>query len=132
MKIAHAFVQLATDDVPRLYGFYKDVVELPIREGMGPDSFALATDTTLAIIEHSKVHGRTKEPERVIIDFWVDDIEAEHERLRERGVGFIREKGFETWGGLISTFNDPDGNTLQIIQYRPELAQAPEDALATA
>ena len=42
------------------------------------------------------------------------------QRLEEQGVTFIRTAGRETWGGIISTFTDPDGNYLQLIEFRPE------------
>ena len=35
------------------------------------------------------------------------------------GVTFIRTAGKEEWGGVISTFLDPDGNYVQIIEYKP-------------
>ncbi|MEO8539964.1 MAG: VOC family protein [bacterium] len=132
MNISHSFIQLATSDVPRLYGFYKHVVGLPDREDMGPDSFALGADTTFSIVDHSDISGPTKEPARFILDLWVDDLDAEQSRLKAAGVNFSREKGFEHWGGFISTFADPDGNLVQVIQYKPELAQAPQETLATA
>lgn len=132
MNISHAFIQLATDDLPRLHGFYKHIVQLPDREGMGPDSFAIGADTTFAIVEHSEVSGRTKEPARFMLDLWVDDVASEQARLKAQGVSFIREKGFEFWGGFISSFNDPDGNIVQLIEYRPELAKIPEEAGVSA
>jgi hypothetical protein len=35
-------------------------------------------------------------------------------------VKFSRSQGREYWGGVISTFADPDGNLLQLIQFKPE------------
>ncbi len=75
--------------------------------------------TSLLIDGHSETKGRTKEPQRVLISFFVDDIAAEQSRLDAHGVRFIRDKGREWWGGVISTFLDPDGNYLQIIEYHP-------------
>ena len=132
MVPSHFFIQLASPDRERLYAFYRDVIQLPARENMGPDNFALASETTLAIVEHSEVSGPAREPARVTLDFWVDDIESEQAKLEAAGVKFTRDMGLEFWGGIISTFNDPDGNILQLIQYRPELAQIPEESLATA
>jgi len=129
---SHIFIQLASPDRERLYAFYRDVIQLPARENMGPDNFALATDTTLAIVDHSEVSGPAREPARVMLDLWVDDIESEQAKLEAAGVMFSRNKELEFWGGVISTFNDPDGNIVQLIQYKPELAQIPEESLATA
>ena len=72
---------------------------------------------------HSEVHGPTKESPRVLIDLMVDDIDAEESRLRSAGVEFIRSKGEEYWGGIISTFKDPDGNYCQIMSMKSEGAQ---------
>ncbi|MGE0600923.1 MAG: VOC family protein [Dehalococcoidia bacterium] len=128
MNISHSFVQLASPDRPRLLAFYRDVVGLPAREGMGPDALAIGENTTLSVTDHSEVRGATKEPARVIIDFMVDDIDAEQARLEKAGVKFTRDKGLEFWGGIISTFNDPDGNTLQLMQFKPELATEEQPA----
>ena len=128
----HVFIQLASPDRERLYAFYRDIVQLPLRENMGPDNLILTADATLAIVDHSGVSGSTREPARVIVDVWVDDIESEHARLSAAGVKFTRDKGFEFWGGIISTFNDPDGNIVQIIEHKPELAQIPQEAAAVA
>ena len=56
----------------------------------------------------------------MLINFFVDDLAAEQARLEGLGVKFIRTAGREEWGGVISTFLDPDGNYCQLIQFRPE------------
>ena len=38
--------------------------------------------------------------------------------LEAAGVQCIRRLGQEYWGGIISTFVDPDGNYVQLIEYR--------------
>lgn len=55
----------------------------------------------------------------MLINMFVEDIAAEQARLQAQGVTFIREQGKEYWGGVISTFLDPDGNYLQLIEFRP-------------
>ncbi len=68
---------------------------------------------------HSDVKGSTKEPARVLMSCFVADLAAEQKRLEGRGVKFIRTAGKEAWGGVISTFVDPDGNYLQLIEFKP-------------
>ena len=70
----------------------------------------------LTIAVHADVGGAARDPLRVMINFAVEDIEAEHARLREAGVVFTHPPGREPWGGLVATFADPDGNTLQLLQ----------------
>ena len=50
---------------------------------------------------------------------FVDDLNAEQSRLESAGVEFIRTAGKEEWGGVISTFVDPDGNYGQLIEFTP-------------
>ena len=54
--------------------------------------------------------------------FFVEDLASEQERLKAKAVKFVREAGREEWGGVISTFLDPDGNYVQLIEYKPEAA----------
>ena len=60
-----------------------------------------------------------RSPPRMLLDFFVDDLAAEQKRLEAAGVKFIRTAGKEQWGGVISTFLDPDGNYCQLIEYKP-------------
>ena len=107
---------LNTDDVPRLQNFYVDVLGLVPNPDMGA---VMAGPTPLHIADHSDVHGPSKEPARVLLNFFVDDLASEQKRLEAAGVKFIRTAGKEPWGGTISTFVDPDGNYAQLIEYKP-------------
>lgn len=122
MEITHTSIQLATSDPQRLLGFYRDTLQLTPRPEMG-EALEIGPTTVLFVVDHSEVSGPVKEPARQIIDLHVADIDAEQARLEARGVAFCRDKGVEYWGGVISTFADPDGNLLQLIQHKPELAR---------
>jgi predicted enzyme related to lactoylglutathione lyase len=69
--------------------------------------------------DHSKVKGKNREPERVIFNLEVDDIEKEAKKLEEAGVKQIRDIYHVEGYGLISTFEDLDGNYFQLVQVRP-------------
>jgi len=56
----------------------------------------------------------------MLLNFFVEDLAAEQARLEGHGVEFVRKAGKEYWGGVISTFVDPDGNYCQLIEYQPE------------
>jgi predicted enzyme related to lactoylglutathione lyase len=119
VKVTSFLINITSEDPERLKTFYGEVVGLEKNPDMGDDAFH-AGGATLAIDGHSEIKGETKEPQRVLIDFFVEDVKSERERLEATGVNFIRKEGKEWWGGLISTFPDPDGNYCQIIEYRPE------------
>jgi predicted enzyme related to lactoylglutathione lyase len=93
-------------------------MELPGNPQIGDAAFD-AGGTPFLIDGHSETKGGAKEPQRVLINFFVDDLQAEQKRLEGRGVRFIRTAGREEWGGVISTFLDPDGNYCQLIEYKP-------------
>lgn len=123
MKVNSLFLNLTSEQPEKLLAFYRDVIGLPLRPEMGPDALD-AGGATIGIDGHSEVKGPTKEPARILIDFNVDDVVAERKRLEAQGVTFIRKEGVEYWGGVISTFPDPDGNYVQLIQYNPPASQA--------
>ena len=130
MEITNVMIQVGTSNVERLTDFYRDVVQLqphPVPQ-MSARNFTLGTHATLSIQEHSGAPGQNKEPGRFLIDLWVKDIEAEHARLAAQGVPFSRSLGREHWGAIISTFSDPDGNTIQLFQDRPAIRTVPAPA----
>lgn len=48
--------------------------------------------------------------------FVVDDVKAEYEKLKEKGIIFLSEP-FEIYTGLAVEFEDPFGNRLGITDY---------------
>lgn len=72
----------------------------------------------LTIALHDAVEGSTREPMRIMINFEVDDIDTVFERLVAHGAPAIRTPSPEAWGGLVATSADPDGNVIQLMQFR--------------
>ena len=134
MKITNAIINITSENPERMTAFYRDVVGLDPRPEEGEGALQVVPGLTLHVNDHSETHGMAKEPQRVLIDLFVDDVAAEEARLKSKGVQFIREQGVEWWGGVISTFTDPDGNYCQIIQFDPSRATANpgEQVAATA
>jgi predicted enzyme related to lactoylglutathione lyase len=61
------------------------------------------------------------EKQHVIISFLVDDIQQAVNKLVEKGVKFYpsREKTiFDAGSSLVATFQDPDGNWMQLSQKK--------------
>jgi len=48
----------------------------------------------------------------------VDDVDAEYQELKNKGVKFKYEPKDQTWGGRVATLTDPDGNLLCIWQRK--------------
>ena len=122
MKTQSFLLNITSEDPARMAAFYGDVMKLPPNPVIGEGAFDLLPGLTLHIDGHSSTHGMAKEPQRMMLDFFVDDLASEQARLKSKGVQFIREAGKEEWGGVISTFLDPDGNYCQLIEFKAEEA----------
>lgn len=53
-----------------------------------------------------------------VAQFAVDDIEAEYERLSQRGVSFIQTPT-DIGNAVVAVFDDTCGNLIQIISEKP-------------
>tara|TARA_B100000029_G_scaffold313441_1_gene305893 strand:- start:1470 stop:1826 length:357 start_codon:yes stop_codon:yes gene_type:complete len=105
-----------TGDLERMYGFYNDVLGLPLHSSHeGFIAFELG-EVRFNIGLHDRVSGQSKDPFRFMPHLGVDDIHAEAQRLVAAGVEFIRRPEQESWGGWVATFKDPDDNVLQLLQ----------------
>ena len=109
-------VTIWTDDLERLRRFYRDTLRLPLHSDHGDFVAFRFGDMRLNLGLHDGVSGPTKEPYRIMLNLAVEDIQAEHRRLTEEGVEFIRSPEQEGWGGWVATFIDPDGNVLQLLE----------------
>jgi predicted enzyme related to lactoylglutathione lyase len=118
MDVTEFNINLTSEQPEALIAWYRDVLQLPPSD-MGEWAFRVGENTYLVIDGHSETHGKAKEPQRYLINFMVENLAAEQARLEALGVEFIRKGGRESWGGVISTFLDPDGNYLQLLEYKP-------------
>ena len=110
-------ITLWTDDLERLFHFYRDTLRLnPHSKHEDFIAFELG-NIRFNIGLHNQVSGESKDPFRIMAHLGVDDIHAEHQRLLEAGTKFIRPPELEHWGGWVATFKDPDGNLLQMLQF---------------
>ena len=115
-----AGIVIWTEDLDRLLGFYRDTLGLA-PHSVRPDFVAFKWgDMRLSIGHHSEVRGQTAEPHRIMVNLGVRNIRETYETLKARGVRFTRPPEKEHWGGWVSTFSDPDGNTLQLLQQPSE------------
>lgn len=95
--------------------FYQQVLEKdPEMEEDGWFGFQ-AGGTFLTIGEHSEVKETAQEPQRIILNFETNEVQAEFDRIKAiEGVTVVKEP-YEMGGGMIATFADPDGNYFQLM-----------------
>jgi len=116
---------LFSENARKLAEFYRDKVGLKITfEGemgeKGEKIFELEmkSGSGLYIIDHSKVKGKNSQPERIILNLEVDDIEKEAKQVKTAGVKQVQDVYHVEGYGYISTFGDIDGNYFQLVQVR--------------
>ena len=119
MKLAH--VRLVTDDVPRLVRFYRDVIGLRPAVLFPHYAEFPAGDSMLAISsqETMDAHGagatRPASNRSTILDFEVEDVDAERLRLDRLVDEFVLEPIDQPWGNRSMLFRDPDGNLINLF-----------------
>jgi predicted enzyme related to lactoylglutathione lyase len=110
-----------TADMDRAVAFYRDVLGLRLvrRDGASWAEFD-AGGRRFAL--HGAVEGRPVTPGGATAVFSVQDLDAARSRLSELGVEIGHEGEVGDYARFAS-FADPDGNTVQLIEYA---AGAPE------
>jgi predicted enzyme related to lactoylglutathione lyase len=110
-----------SEDLNNLLPFYRHTLGLPV--SIETPGFVLLGDPNGAAVSlgtHSEVHGPAKEPQRHIVGLETDDIKAEHARLKGEGVEFLEEP--QDGGQVVfATFKDPEGNYLQLLEFKGRL-----------
>jgi uncharacterized glyoxalase superfamily protein PhnB len=71
----------------------------------------------LVIDKRDDVDAKNNEPGRMILNFHVDDFDAVEAQLKAAGVDWLTPVA-DRASGRFGTFADPDGNYLQIIQWK--------------
>lgn len=118
-------VTLFSQNAKKLAEFYEKIVGLKntgvYEMGNKNDEaymYEFKKGSSFAIIDHSKVKGKNKNPERYIINFEVDDIKKEFARLKKLKIKVVAEVYHVEGYGWISTFEDIEGNYFQLVQVR--------------
>jgi len=118
-------ILLSSPDAKKLSAFYRDMLGLKIgmeaEMGDGGDKvyvFQLRDGSDLVVMDHSKIKGKSPQPERYMINFEVDDIDTEVKRLKEKKAKLIQDIYHIEEYGRVATFEDPDGNYFQLVQVR--------------
>ena len=115
-------ILLGSENAENLAKFYRETVGLKQKSEFemgenGEKVFEFDLDGAgLYISDHTEVKGKNTGPERIIINFEVDDIEKEAARLDGLKVTKKQDIYHVEGYGLIATFQDPDGNFFQFVQ----------------
>jgi predicted enzyme related to lactoylglutathione lyase len=103
-------------DMDRAVKFYEEILGLPLARRDG-ETWAEFDAGPIRLNLHQGVEGWPPQPGGATAVFRVDDLEAARSELEGRGVEFGHAAEVGEYA-RYATFSDPDGNTLQLIEYR--------------
>lgn len=103
-------------DLARAVAFYRDVLGLRLVRRDG-DTWAVFDAGGRPFALHAAVEGHPVSAGGATAVFAVADLDRARAVLSERGVRFGHEGDVEGYARFAS-FEDPDGNTVQLIEYR--------------
>jgi catechol 2,3-dioxygenase-like lactoylglutathione lyase family enzyme len=121
-------VRLITDDVARLVDFYERVSGMPVRWST-PDfaeldtpagRLAIGSTRTVALFGHDA--ARAADNHSAIIEFLVDDVDAEYEWIRQTTTEVVITPTTMPWGNRSLVLRDPDGNLVNF--FTPVIPEA--------
>lgn len=114
-------IRMITDDLERVVQFYEQVTGVeavrytPVFAELIMPSFTLAighTQTTQLFGEDS---ARPADNHTVIIEFRVDDVDGEYERLSPLVDDWVQAPTTMPWGNRSILFRDSDGNLVNLF-----------------
>lgn len=122
-------IRIITNDVERLLSFYEnitgaaairyteDFAELSTPRG----TLAIGSKRTLRLFG-ADGQLEAEANRSVILEFLVEDVDAEFLRLKHHVRGFVQEPTTMPWGNRSLLFRDPDGNLINF--FTPVTAEA--------
>lgn len=123
-----ASVRIITDDVARLVEFYENVTGQEGRR-YTPDfaevvlpgaTLAIGSTATVKLFGEGSAEARANRT--AIVEFRVDDVDAEYARLRDTLGEVVQEPTTMPWGNRSLLFRDPDGTLVNL--FTPVTAEA--------
>jgi predicted enzyme related to lactoylglutathione lyase len=122
--------RIITSDVQRLVSFYERVTEtsavwgnelfaeIPTPVG----TLAIGSDKTVPLFGAGSAEPAANRS--AIVEFIVDDVDAEYRRLREHLTEVVTEPTTMPWGNRALLFRDPDGNLVNLFTPVSDEARA--------
>ena len=118
MRLAHT--RLVTDDVPALARFYERITTTP---AVGSEEYvqfqalrgglAICSRRAMVLYGAGAVTAATRSS--LIMDFEVEDVDAECARLAELVGELVSQPTTQPWGNRSMMFRDPDGHLVNFF-----------------
>jgi catechol 2,3-dioxygenase-like lactoylglutathione lyase family enzyme len=114
-------IRIITDDVARLVDFYELVTRTeavrpaPVFAEIRGSGATLAIGATATVQMLGAAAPVPHAAGSIIIEFLVDDVDREFERLRPHLTDVVLEPRTMPWGNRSTLFRDPDGNLVNLF-----------------
>ena len=116
-----ASVRVITDDVDRLVRFYEEALGRPATRytedfaELATPSCTLAIGSTRTMALFGAGAARPADNRSAILEFHVDDVDGEYERLRGVLRDVVQAPTTQPWGNRSLLVRDPDGNLVNLF-----------------
>lgn len=114
-------VRVFVRDLGPAKSFYANELGLRLRGGRSDLGYCVFEAGNVQLVVESVPPDAAEDDQILVgrftgISFAVADVEAKHRELLALGVRFTGAPERQTWGGVLATFQDPEGNQMQIAQ----------------
>lgn len=111
---------LVTRDMSRMRGFYINILQV---EAEGDETFTTISTpgAALRLFNEEGMEGmapgsmQNSGVGRYTLEFEVENVDREYERLKKLDVVFVKRPTTQTWGRRSVWFRDPDGNIINFF-----------------
>ena len=101
-------------DLKKATRFYEEVLGLEKKYEFSSYVGFECGGVEIGLIPYSE--GRDQDNKSFAVELLVNNVQETYDRLKTKGVKFIKDLHEETWGGKQAAFKDPDGHILEITQ----------------
>ena len=121
-------LRLITDEMRRLVGFYEVITDLQATwytedfAELGTPACTLAIGSKRTMDLFGAGAARPADNHTAILEFRVEDVDKDYERLKGVIGEFVQEPVTQPWGNRSLMFRDPDGNLINF--FTPVSAEA--------
>jgi predicted enzyme related to lactoylglutathione lyase len=115
------WVRVFVSDMDRAVEFYENTLGMGVRNRSPEFPEFVELDTEGTILALNSVGDEWPEGKKMIgrftaITLTVRDVEGAYRSLSSKGVRFSQPPTREPWGGVLTSFFDPDGNEISLLE----------------
>ncbi|WP_425448798.1 VOC family protein [Dethiothermospora halolimnae] len=114
---------IITNDVKRLSEFYEKVLQIQA-EFYGEDYAVFRVGDNMLSVFDLKAHesiapgsAQAESNKSIILEFNVENVDEEYERLKEMNIDWVKEPTIQPWGSRSFYLRDIDGNIISFYTH---------------